>query len=52
MNISNCGLNETFEGSIILHGRRGMETKLDKVYPIYENTDKGTVKWSIPGSNF
>ncbi len=52
LDITNAGLTNTFEGSIILHGRLGFDTKLDKVYTIYEDTDKGTVKWSIPGSNF
>lgn len=46
------GIESTFEGSIILYGRLGMETKLDKVYSIYENTTKGDVKWALPGSNF
>ena len=52
LDISAFGFEGAFEGNIILHGRLGMETKLDKVYTIYENTDKGTVKWAIPGSNF
>ena len=52
LDISTFGFESAFEGNIILHGRLGMDTKLDKVYTIYENTDNGMVKWSIPGSNF
>lgn len=37
-----------FTGSIILYGRPYMQTKLDKVYAIYENTTLAAVEASLP----